>query len=78
MIFRPQRSGLAESMGDAVSIIPPTLVGLAAFLGEPAVGDIEVDYYGYDDRIDWQTYVVKVRGCAVGFTNQEVFNEIRH
>ena len=71
MIFRPQRGGLAESMEDAVSI-PSTLVGLAAFLKEPA-GDIEVDYYEYDDRIDWQTYVVKVRGYAVGFTNQEVF-----
>ena len=71
MIFRPQRGGLAESMAAQMVIDPPTYAELAYWLGEPAK-DIEVKAYGYDERIDWHTYIVTVRGNAVGFTNAGV------
>jgi hypothetical protein len=70
-MFRPQRGGLAESM-DARVQLPPTKTALATHLSEP-VADITVLYSCYDDRIDWETWTVCVRGNAVGFTNRKVF-----
>lgn len=69
MIFRPQRGSLAESMNEAVTINSKKT--LAAYLDEP-ITDIQVRMYGYDERINWNTWLVTVRGDAVGFTNEEV------
>ena len=57
-------------MAEAVTI--PSKRTLAAYLGEP-MKDIEVKFYcSRDARIDWETWVVLVRGQAVGFTDGEV------
>jgi hypothetical protein len=34
--------------------------------------DIEVTWYGYDSRIDWQTWLVSIDEHAVGFTDGPV------
>lgn len=31
--------------------------------------DIQVEYYGYDDRIQWDTYVVMDKTGILGYTN---------
>lgn len=69
MKYRPQRGSLAESMAAQMTIESPTRLELAYWLGEPAE-DIEVKPYVYDDRIGWDTYIVVVRGNAVGFTDR--------
>lgn len=36
-------------------------------------GELEIEYYGYDDRIDWDTHIVTIKGHGVlGFTNGPV------
>ena len=64
--YRPQRGSLLESMdekrpvenrGDLAHLlgVTPTAIGLKPLM--------------YDERIDWDTYLVTVKGEAVGFTN---------
>ena len=69
MIYRPQRGTLIESMEYSVHL-EGTLTALARHLGVP-VEEIEVQAYCYDVRIDWDTWIVLVRGMAVGFTDRE-------
>jgi hypothetical protein len=70
MKYRPACGGLVEAMGKAVRL-DDTKHALAVHLKEP-VEDIEVKPYAYDERIQWHTYLVTVRGSAVGFTNEGV------
>lgn len=71
MIFRPQRGSLKESIIECV-ILPPTKTALAYHLGEPVEGIGCSLYYEDDHRTYWpKTYVITVRGDAVGFTNME-------
>jgi hypothetical protein len=51
--------------------LEPSKKALAKHLGVP-VKDITSKFYvSRDPRIDWETWIVWVRGQAVGFTNQE-------
>ena len=40
-------------------------------------GEITIRSYGYDARIDWDTFIVCHNGNAMGFTNMEVVNDIQ-
>jgi len=70
MKFRPQRGSLEESMLGVVTL-DSTLKALAGHLNAD-VGDIKVNFYMYDSRIDWYTYIVTVDGDAVGFTDGDI------
>lgn len=67
MKYRPQRGGLKESMAEVIEI-EPTINALAVVLKVPPSA-ITVEAYTYDDRIGWDTYLVCIEGCAVGYTN---------
>lgn len=78
MLYRSHRGGLVESMQTIQEIEPtkPALLRVLQETGEPLkfqTSDIRVTYYGYDDRIKWDTYLVSVchnrEWCAVGYTN---------
>jgi hypothetical protein len=74
MLYRDHRGGLAESMATVVDL-PRTRLALFAHLkSRPlmpdfTMDDMKVEFYTYDDRIDWNTYIVTINGNAVGFTN---------
>lgn len=68
VLFRRQRSGLAESVSKAVEV--NSLEDVAKLLLDIHFDlKLECSHYGYDSRIDWDTYVITLNGDAVGFTN---------
>lgn len=76
MKFRHHRGSLKESLETVVEL--GTKAELVAHLNQIldphwlsiTEADIEIKFYKYDDRIDWQTYLVRVRDWGpVGFTN---------
>lgn len=69
MRYRDHRGGLADSLATAVDM-QGTKVCLAAYLNAPR-DRITVEKYGHgiDKRCGWDTYIVAVDGCAVGFTD---------
>jgi len=74
MKFRQHRGGLDDSMGTVVEIAATReglagVISLATGCPRPNPGDIEVEFYAYDERIGWQTYIVTLKGEAVGFTD---------
>lgn len=70
MNYRPHRGGFAESMALQVEL-DATYEALAEHLGcKP--DELVVNYYGFDERINSGTYLVKVNGDPVGFTNEPV------
>lgn len=79
MKFRWHRGGLAESMETVVEI-EPTRQALAdlvtkdwIFWGETASpAEVDVRPYSYDDRIEWDTYLVFWRGRSVGMSDGPV------
>jgi hypothetical protein len=73
MKFRPHRGSLEEAMLGIVTL-DPTLKALAGHLNVD-VDDIKVDFYMYDSRIHWDTFIVSVDGSAVGFTDGDVDGE---
>ena len=68
VLYRPQRGGLDESMEELKEF--DTVEDLLNWLCEDsdigwgkemfAVEDINFSYYCYDERIDWQTYIVTI------------------
>lgn len=71
MKFRRQHGGFAESMATTREM-PSTVEALAGLLKVPP-GAIKVTPYGgIDPRNGWDTYLVSVNGCGVGFTDSAV------
>ncbi len=73
--FRCHRVGLAESMETVVEF-DGSKEALMAVLETTALpfpsldlSQIDVEYYGHDERIGWDTYIVTVKENAVGFTD---------
>ena len=64
--FRPQRGGLEESMKEVKTF--DSKLELAKHLGV-CYFSVEAEAYGYDPRIEWNTWIVLVDGQAVGFTD---------
>ena len=59
VLYRPQRSTLDEAMAEVKEF--PTLKDCLEYVGkdfEIDIRDICISYYDYDDRIDWETYIV--------------------
>jgi hypothetical protein len=76
--FREHRGGLDESLATTVRLYTyPALLkhvrGLLAPWGV-RVDKLKIEsYYGYDDRIGWDTYIVILEGYGVvGFTDGPV------
>ncbi|MEK6883043.1 MAG: hypothetical protein AABY22_25690 [Nanoarchaeota archaeon] len=74
MKIRKHRRFLFESM-ETVKEIEPNKESIRKFFTEnedfPEIyeGNIEVEPYGFDKRIGWDTYIVCINGKAVGFTD---------
>ena len=75
--FREHRGGLAESMATTVDI--STYIALLEYahkLLDPwdvKFDRLEITHYGYDERIEWDCYLVSVPGYGVlGYTNGPV------
>lgn len=64
--FRPQKSSLKESMLEVGMF--DTRCKLAEHLNAWAER-VDVIKYCFDDRNNWDTYIVTVDGQAVGFTD---------
>ena len=73
MRFREHRGGLSESLETTVEI-EATKVAIANRFNEALSGwpvpeataeDVKVEPYGYDDRINWETHIVSIRGFGV-------------
>lgn len=78
MLFREHRGTLADSMATAIPLAndKQSLVkyvnGLNLFLDNRKIEEEEiiVEEYGFDDRINWNTHIVRINGYGVvGFTN---------
>lgn len=76
MKFREHRGSLAAAMESVIEVADrPALVRHLQALLEPwgrtvVDSDVEIEPYGHDDRIGWDTHIVKLRGYGVvGFTN---------
>lgn len=75
--FRPHRGGgLRESMELMQEV--ETIDQILDIVNQNSImsftkGDIKIKPYGYDPRIDWDTYIVTIDGYGVvGFTNGEL------
>lgn len=77
MKIRAHRGLLADSM-QTVEEISPTYEAIREYFKKDSPfpdlydGHIEVKPYGYDDRIKWNTHIVIVSECAIGFTDGPV------
>ena len=61
ILYRPNRSSLEEAMAEVVEF--DSLLSLFEYLekrfqNSVSVSDLSIKYYCYDDRIDWDTYMV--------------------
>jgi hypothetical protein len=76
--YRPHRGSLDEAMAEMVEVA--NLSALVAHMRKsvadwyppeelPTVETTTVERYGYDNRIGWDTHVVKVNGSVWGFTD---------
>ena len=68
-LFRPHRELLSESMDDVAELEMASLI--IRIVDQFGAGAVEVKPYGYDSRINWETYIVLHNGRAVGFTDGE-------
>jgi hypothetical protein len=78
--FREHRGSLADAMETVIEVADrPALIEHIKAL-EPwgwsdcylsvVDGDVTIEPYGYDNRIGWDTHIVKLKGYGViGFTN---------
>jgi hypothetical protein len=73
MKYREQRGSLAEAMKTVIDL-PATREALAGLLGATEE-QIEVRHYAADERIGWDTYLVTVNGCPVGYTDGPLAEE---
>ena len=74
--YRDQRGSLEASMKTMVELADRAALvkHLQAQYGYERLRpeDIEVSWYGYDSRLDWQTYLISINDNAVGFTDGPV------
>jgi hypothetical protein len=78
VLFREQRGSLEDSMKTVVDL-PATRLALfchlhkLSILPQFRIDDMVVEHYCEDHRIGWTpTYIAKIKGQAVGFTNGPV------
>lgn len=77
MKFRQHRELLEESMATVVEL-EPTKEAIANHWNSISSHyinqeDVNVEYYTYDNRIKWDTYIVTItNGGVLGFTNEPI------
>lgn len=64
-LFRPHRGGLAESMAECVEVNSLEDIRQAVLVR----GELSARPYGYDARIDWDTYIITDGIGVVGFAD---------
>jgi hypothetical protein len=78
VLFRPHRATLDEAMAEIIEIenlddmIKKIQKDLSMFAHEYVIdkNTVHVEYYTYDNRIEWKTYIVTLDNFGViGFTN---------
>ena len=80
LLFRYHRGTLEESMKTVVEIV--SMDHLKSLLGKPydlysclVIQDVKIEPYAYDERIRWDSYIVKVKidnsYYVEGFLNQD-------
>ncbi len=68
--FRPHRGQLEQSLREVVDVDSfDELISVLDLLLQATTDNTKLEYYCYDDRIGWETYIVLVNGNAVGFTD---------
>jgi hypothetical protein len=67
MKYREHRGGYKDSMATVLEI-QPTINALAVILKVPPLA-VVVKPLCFDSRNGWDTHMVAVEGCAVGFTD---------
>lgn len=76
--FRPAASSAPlDEMMERVFELPDREALIAYLQAEyefwkPTEENVEVKHYGYDDRIDWDTYLVTIDGAAALFCDGPV------
>lgn len=77
MKIRQHRAFLEDSI-KTVTEIEPTISAIRAYFKQESPfpdmynGKIEIKPYDFDERINWDTYIITIDGNAIGFTNQLV------
>lgn len=64
ILYRPHRGTLADAMAEVKEF--SSIKEMREYLVQDhkkafAVSDIVISYYCYDDRIDWETFIVTVK-----------------
>jgi hypothetical protein len=76
--YRPHRGTLYDAMAEVVEVadLPALVEHMRDSVSDwyppeelPTVETTTVERYHYDDRIHWDTYIVKVKGSVWGFTD---------
>lgn len=73
--YRPQCGGYDESMAlqTEITSIAELVDALTTQLGvEVSPAALSTADYGYDHRNGWQTFVVSLDGCGVGFMDSDL------
>ena len=71
MEFRYQCSTLEESMGTIIEVenLSELMNELSKEHGDLSQKHIKVEYHCFDDRINWDSYIITINGDVIGFTN---------
>lgn len=74
ILFRPHRALLADAMKEVVEVFHKS--DLVNYLNKKnkfgpdiLVENLTIKHYCYDERIQWDTFIVCDQGNAIGFTN---------
>lgn len=65
MKFREHRGSLSDAMKTVIEV--NSLLDIEKLF--PNDGKLKIEYYCYDDRINWNTYIVIGELGVIGFTN---------
>jgi hypothetical protein len=83
--YRPHRGGLEEAMKEVVEVSSMSDLKVVIYKQWPFdynVMEIQCTYYGYDERIDWDTWMIlakfdnKGNWFPIGYTNGDIDNLI--
>lgn len=71
--IRQHRGGLHEAMATTAQI-PRNMASLCLWLTEQTgrniqPADVQIEPYGYDDRIGWDTHLIKIFGIPFAFSD---------
>lgn len=80
LLFRPCRGGLDTEMKEVMEIKSRECIlkylskcDILPDKSRFAMDKLHIKYYGYDERIDWETYIVMLDNYGVvGYTNWEI------